>query len=242
MKGLLHNHIFEFADILKILSTMNYQVTWDIMQSLDHGLAQSRPRIYIVAIRNDSCAANFSFPQKLQVKAPLEKFLDQTPTGRKYPAGLSATALGNYQRAMVKLKKKRVYLSTTTAIVDLAASKKFANLGIGRCPCITASRAAASAYLIVNQGRVLNIKEIARLQGFSTHMIDRLLASRPRVPDRKIAHALGNAMSFNVVHRLLPRVIQAAGLAKHKPKDHLKSKTKQDYQRARILPDDFRGA
>ena len=54
------------------------------------------------------------------------------------------------------------------------------------------------------------IQEMGRLPGFPTKMTDTLL-QRGATP-RALGHAYGNAMSVNVLMRLIPRVAWAAGL------------------------------
>ena len=62
---------------------------------------------------------------------------------------------------------------------------------------------------------------------------------RAGVPETAVRHAMGNAMSLNVVFRLLPRVAYAAGLLAEPVKDPWKHLTKQDAKRDDAIFPDF---
>lgn len=54
VKGLLsHNQGNTLKTILKILENSNYKVNYEILNSNNFGLPQSRERVYFVGIRND---------------------------------------------------------------------------------------------------------------------------------------------------------------------------------------------
>ena len=73
-----------------------------------------------------------------------------------------------------------------------------------------ASRGKVGGYYISNQRRMTSIQEMGRLQGFPTKLTDTLLqrGAKPAL----LGHAYGNAMSVNVLMRIIPRVAWAAGL------------------------------
>ena len=233
--GLKSRHPGEFLDILSIIEGLQYHVTWSVMDAVQHGLPQRRPRIYIVVIKTRSCAHAFSFPQALHVKPKIEKFLDNTPL-REYRPG-NKTSARNLDKARATLKQKGVD-AEATALVDVFAAKNFENLGVGVSPCITASRAKAGGFLINNQHRMTTTYELGRLQGFTTAMVDKMVAASG-VDSADVRTAIGNAMSVNVLVRLLPRVAYAAGLLADKPKDMWKHLTSKGASRCKVLPDDI---
>jgi hypothetical protein len=57
-----------------------------------------------------------------------------------------------------------------------------------------------------------------------------------------IRFAIGNAMSVNVLVRLLPRVLHSAGLLKDKPRDIWKHMSSKNAKAFKKLPDDMYGA
>jgi len=230
--GLRNLHPNEFCDILAILKKMGYAVTWKILDSRCSGLPQRRPRVYIVGIRSDSISSKFSFPQDMAVKPKIEKFLNVSPSTRFSPQTQT-------QRRNLAVAKKAIAANGLqgTILVDLAASARFENQGVGLAPCITATRAKTGGFFIFNQKRMTTTHELGRLQGFPTWAVDKMMYSYASPAD--IRFAIGNAMSVNVLVRLLPRVLQSAGLLKTKPKDIWKHLSSKDAQACNVLPDDI---
>jgi hypothetical protein len=92
----------------------------------------------------------------------------------------------------------------------------------------------------MNQKRMTTTDELGRLQGFPTWAVDKMLSTSANAGD--IRFAIGNAMSVNVLVRLLPRVLHSAGMLKAKPRDiwkHMSSKSAKAFKK---LPDDMYGA
>ena len=72
-----------------------------------------------------------------------------------------------------------------------------------RCPCLTRVR---NDIWISHRGRLLNTREKCRLQGMNPDELTQV------VTDVQWKMQLGNAMSVNVVERILSRLLPAAGL------------------------------
>ena len=209
VRGLLDQHKRMFAIILQILRDAGYMVSWEVVNTNDHGIPQSRPRIIIVGVLKSSCAHSFKFPKKLNFRPPIESFLDKSDSDGWAPM-LNATGKNNLERARMKLAAQGVDMAKATVLVDLSASSKFSSFRVGGSPCLTASRGKVGGYYITNRRRMTTIQEMGRLQGFPTKMTDTLL-QRGAKPSA-LGHAYGNAMSVNVLMRLIPRVAWAAGL------------------------------
>ena len=64
----------------------------------------------------------------------------------------------------------------------------------------------------------MTIREIAALQGMPSWVVNRLL--QKGIPEKTLGRALGDAMSLNVLMRIVPRALSAAGLLKDLPKDN----------------------
>ena len=90
--GLLsHDQGRTFAAILSTLDDLGYDVAWQVLNSKDHGVPQSRKRVYIVGYLRDRCAGEvLSFTDTNG--AALEQVLPG-PEGRRVysPAGVSIT-------------------------------------------------------------------------------------------------------------------------------------------------------
>ena len=208
VKGLLVQHKRMFAVVLQILRDAGYMVSWELVNTQDHGIPHSRPRLFIVGILKTSCANSFKFPKKLHFRPPIDCFLKQSRS--EWAPMLNPTGQRNVEKAQLKLTAAGIDMTQTTVLVDLSASQKFASFRVGACPCLTASRGKVGGYYISNQRRMTSIQEMGRLQGFPTKLTDTLLqrGAKPAL----LGHAYGNAMSVNVLMRIIPRVAWAAGL------------------------------
>jgi hypothetical protein len=79
---------------------------------------------------------------------------------------------------------------------------------VDKCPCLTARRAATGGHWISSRGRRTYLGEMLRLQGFKPALVQTGEMSAPAM-----GRLVGNAMSVNVLERLLLRLLPAVGLA-----------------------------
>lgn len=79
---------------------------------------------------------------------------------------------------------------------------------LNESPTITASR-GRSGFYVTKLGRRLRVKESLRLQGIR---LLRISVKKAKLTQSQVGAAAGNAMSQNVLERLLPRVLKRAGL------------------------------
>ena len=77
-------------------------------------------------------------------------------------------------------------------------------------PCITKSRGGSNGFYVISLSRFMTIYEIGAFQGIPSWVIDRLL--RRGITKVHLGRALGDAMSLNVLMRVLPRALRAGGL------------------------------
>ena len=243
VRGLLDRHADMLSDVLHMLKASGYCATWDILDTKDHGIPQSRPRLLIVGIRADSCAHTFKFPKKLKMKPSMDLFLHH---GKPYdwdPLRLpptNATARRNLQHARAKMVATGINPASAHTFIDVFASKKFASLNLKHCPCITASRSKAGGFYISHLNRMTYYLELGRLQGFPTDKLRTMLSSNG-VKHSVVGHAIGNAISVNILMRILPRLLVAAGLVQQSAvrADVWKKTTKAQVTSMNILPDDI---
>ena len=83
VRGLMfarNHHVVESINL--ILEGLNYKVWSEIVDTRHHGVPQSRPRVYFVAIRKDSLKEPFAFPPKIKCR-PLHEFLQTTMEGNE---------------------------------------------------------------------------------------------------------------------------------------------------------------
>ncbi len=236
VKGLTTaKHVRAFAEMLLTMEKAGYSVTWNIMDTKTHGIPQSRPRMYIVAIRG--VVSTFKWPQDLKVRANLDPFLcAQAPSRVKCLT--SRTSKEAVEKATRKLKAQGLLGNGLTTLVDIHASKRYVTVRQDVCPCITATRGRQGGFYIMSQKRMTTLEELGRLQGFPTAAVSSMKAAADK---GVVGHALGNAMSVNILLRILPRVLHAAGLIGgcNPPSDWLKHVKKKEWKSMELLPDHF---
>jgi len=182
-----------------------YSVEWKLMDTQDHGVPQSRPRVYIIGIRKDCQRAEIQFPEPLK-KVSIEKLLDRKtrrPTMKHLPPKSSGTAYRNVKRVLKELKQKGKHPFTRTFIIDHNSTPKFCGYMENKVMCMTKSR--AGGHWLTNRGRTMNLREMLRCQGMEK-------CFKQVVTDRQLGAQIGNAMSQNVLERLMIQVLPAAGL------------------------------
>ena len=208
------------------------------MKTDEHGIPHNRSRVYIVGIRAVATGRRFEWPAPLKVKPSLKYFLDDAPVknGARKLCYQTLTNRRNWDAAQAKFKKLGADFESEACLVDLHAAKRFANATVDKMPCLTASRGEHGGYYLTNQDRMTSVEELARLQGWTTDDAKRLKSSGQSA--NKLGKALGNAMSVNVLYRVLPRALYAAGLLVSKADDVYKRELCDLKQfRKRLLPD-----
>ena len=91
-------------------------------------------------------------------------------------------------------------------VVDCDASKRKSCYMKNVSPCLTRSR--NRGHWLLHKNRRMSIKEMMRLQGIDPDKFKQV------VPDSVMGQHIGNAMSVNVIERILSRALKAAGLLK----------------------------
>jgi len=210
--GLVYRHTEFFAWIIKQLRSMTddsgkklYRVSWEIINTLDHGSPQSRKRVYIVGTKASETVKPFRFPKALEHRPSLQPILDKGCRGGK---GLPEQ---KHARKQVELLEKKLAEAKYTkaqvkkVVADIDASRLCFKVGV--VPCITATRAANGGYWLHGYGRKTTMSELMRAQGMQPDTITQVTSIRA------LRHAMGNAMSQNVLARIFATLLPAVGLA-----------------------------
>ena len=87
-----------------------------------------------------------------------------------------------------------------------------------RSPCMSKSRGASCGFFVSRLKRRLQVVEMARLQGLTSTMAREFLDAVGG-EERIVGQGVGDAMSLNVLMRVLPRALYAAGLIDKLPFD-----------------------
>jgi DNA (cytosine-5)-methyltransferase 1 len=187
-----------------------YSVDWKLLDTQDHGVPQSRQRVYIVGILKDRQRSEIRFPETIP-RVSIETFLDPVdiaPTMEDLPSELSKTAHRNVKRTMEDLAARGERPLLKTFVIDHGSSAKRCSVVEDKVMCMTKSRAAG--HWVTSRGRQMNLDEMLRCQGMER-------CFKQVTTNRQLGIMIGNAMSQNVLERLLIKVLPAAGLALGRP-------------------------
>ena len=191
--------------VSRIITTPAYEIHHQVLNTKDSGIPQSRPRWYCVGIRKDTfqgycdeSKSTFEFPRPIPCPS-IELLLDAS--------GTPSTEAGTTVRSNISNAHKRILEAghdpnLHSYIVDCDASTAKSRSMLDVSPCITRSR--YKGHWIMNQNRRMTKQEMFRLQGMDP------TAFSVAISDNSLGHQIGNAMSVNVIERVLLRALQAA--------------------------------
>ena len=205
VKGLISKiHLPAFSQMLDALRCDGaYLVSWQLLNTANHGIPQNRERVYIVGVLASLVPSDYDFqwPSPTECK-PLVQFLE--------PPGVARTQISN---GTVAHRNKEALLRQLTAaqtnwrsepyMLDVFAPtpRHMKNM----TPCITRSRGAAMGYWVSCRNGLMTVKELLRLQALPPSF--RKLGQDLRISDRQMGMMIGNAMSVNVLVFLLHELV-----------------------------------
>ena len=115
-----------------------------------------------------------------------------------------------------KLKNINLQSTKSVVVVDSGASARFRSMMVDQMPCVARTAAMNRRCVLLKRSmyRKVTIKELAKLQGVQVYRYD-----MRGLTWRQIAGMFGNAMSKNVLDRVLPRLLFSTGTIERRPKD-----------------------
>merc|ERR1712176_1290545 len=196
-----------FAAIMESLEALGtYNIFHKTLDTKEHGVPQTRQRIYICGIHKDHDKGSFSWPDPLP-RVSIEKFLDprkKCPSMRDLPPRTNTVTNGNVKLALKSLLKQGVDPLREAYLVDIDSTRARCAWQKDRSPCITCAR--SKGHWITNRARRLTKPEMMRLQGMDPDSF------KVVVSECQLGYQIGNAMSCNVLERIFVRLLPAAGL------------------------------
>ena len=149
----------------------------------------------------------FLFPEPLERCEPVSGLLDNenTATSERL-ADLSKLPAFNVHTQESLIQERGGNPKKESWILDCDAAKANSFSMKDVSPCITRSR--YKGHWITNVQRRMTITEMCRFQGFNPTKLKHC------VSDTELGHMLGNAMSVNIIERILFRVIRRMEFAK----------------------------
>ena len=205
-----HKEAFEL--VLKRLRDFGvYEAHHNIVNTLDHGVAQHRRRVFIVCIKRSMMQKPFSWPQSLPHQASLSGCYDRDRSrviikmqSIEAHATSHNTSVENLHRGFKKIQKLGKVPKKVDAIIDIGSSPRFAQCAIGYSPTLTYSRCKDRGYYATRLMRRLSVSEMIRLQGMDPRRLD-----TTGIRDTDMGGIVGNAMSVNVATRILKKMLES---------------------------------
>jgi len=183
-----------------------YDVEWKVLNTKEHGVPHSRPRLYIVGIRKDVNTGAFAFPEPIKCPS-IERFLDARKRSLAEdgaPPASQGTASRNVKIAKRTISKEGNDPVKQPWIVDIDSTTPRMGWALDVSPCITARR--NDGHWVTNRGRRMSKPEMMRLQGMNPTKF--VVA----VSKNELGRQIGNTMSVNVLERILVSALPAARL------------------------------
>ena len=218
VRNLSTEFIAELEKIIKKLKNAGYTVEWRVLDCKLNGIAQSRPRCYLVAVL-DKWQQFFFWPEPIELPNSDEQVLKCLKRANASNLTVAPHTGGvcqkNITKAIADMTAQGIDPVSRNIFIDVEAGSTFGNWST-ICPCITASRGRAGGFYITKQKRRQDTDEMMMFQGIPPGRLDWKSAGLSR---GTIGHAIGNACAVNVLERLIPRVLFSAGLIRTLPVD-----------------------
>jgi len=204
-----HSDVFK-QRVLKPLQLSGYTVWHRVLNTKHHGLPQNRPRLYIAGALD--VKHKFRWPSAVPMH-PLKKIIADKPSKRKTLADTTnQRVIKNAKKAKRKAEQESGNWTHEWRLCDVFAGKAFTKVMTSCMPCVTKARGIAGGFYWVNYlDRFTNIYELGAVQGFPDWIIDEYLSA---ASESQVGAAIGDAMSVNILMRVLPRLLFTAGLIK----------------------------
>lgn len=195
VKGLLtHNKGQSYITIKEKLDTLeDYTVYYKLLNTMDYGVPQHRPRLYMIGIKDDP-SKTFEVPKTYRYD--LERFIDHS-----LPPDRLACLIPRRQQCLDWAIKNHNIDEPDNWVVNIGAScGTFITAMEGVCPCIITF---CPYFYLTRYERFLTQRELLGLQGFPDAYT--LVSAKS-----KQWKQIGNAMSVNVLYHLFYRLLTYA--------------------------------
>ena len=198
-------HRDAFEKMMRRLRGKNtYTVTWRVLNTLNFGIPQNRPRLFIIGFLNGASKPDvfrWPVPQHTRPK-PLNDYL----CGGRVLVGLPkqhTRAASKLKGLLEQLKRSKADCEHIPFALDVFARQ--VSVKENRIPCLTRAAGGRGGFYITSKKRFLTLQEMLQLQGLPTNLaaVARVLG----ITDRQLGLMVGNAISTNVLQLLLTRIL-----------------------------------
>jgi DNA (cytosine-5)-methyltransferase 1 len=184
----------------------HYVVSKRLVDTAAWGLPHSRKRIYIVCLSQKamSQSAPFRWPRPSATTKPIEASLQPTCGSEAELSALGPKCRDRLLKYLELLRARGDNPDVDPWIINVFSREPHGMKG--RCPCLTRARAGSGGHWVSSRSRLLTIEEMLALQGMPPDV------RREGISNRQLGLMIGNAMSVNVLERLLVRLLPGVGL------------------------------
>ena len=190
-----------------------YFIYHDILNTADHGVPQRRLRWYCVGISKEHFPTGDTFKFPANISCPsLSTFLGSESDAAASAQGEESPSVQrNLTSAFKQIHDFGLNPHKATIAVDVDASARHMTWDSAVLPCLTRSR--YRGHWITSKRRRTTMKEMLLFQGIKPSSITQTCSST------EMGKLIGNAMSVNVVERLLHSLFKSVGLLPKSTKD-----------------------
>ena len=209
-KGMLQS----LLDIKGIDGEPYYLVSKRLVDTSCWGLPQRRKRVYIVCMSRNAIEKSkpFLWPRRSAAPRHIDDILQSHRGGPDELKALGPRASAKLLAYLDLLRSRGHDPDVDTWIINVFGG--FGPHGMkNMCPCLTRGRAGSGGHWVSTRGRLLTIDEMLMLQGMRADV------HRTGITNRQVGYMIGNAMSVNVLERLLLRLLPGVGLVPERPHD-----------------------
>lgn len=180
-----------FEQMLKLLDEIGYNAYYQLLNSKDFEIPQSRTRVFIVCIRKEMDNHSFQFPEKVKLIKKAADFYD--------PAW-------EVEDECYVEEKHHKYFN------EMRLKKKYSSLNSDVLVCFTTKMGHPSNpqnFIKDERGvRILTANEMFKFQGFKAEYGNLLREAGFRLKD--IGYMLGNSITVNVVQKIFENLFKGA--------------------------------
>ncbi len=205
VKGLVgHDKGNTFKTILNTLEFLGYNNYYQVLNSVNFDIPQSRERIFIVSIRKDVDKKLFKFPVGIFTDKRVVDFIDEDNKNRYLKESLKPFLDPKYHRKYnSKNGIKKVFDGNVQGYFksDFGGKRLYSIEGI--CPTLTTKKEMACFIEIESE---LNSKERLRLQGFNDEDYFNL---KDNISEPQLKKQAGNSITVNVIQAIQENLLIA---------------------------------
>lgn len=181
----------QFSHMLALLDDIGYNTYYEVANSVDFEIPQSRRRVFIVCIRKDADNHRFAFPKRVKLLKKASDLYD--------PADIIEDECYVGPNQYKYFNEERL-------------KKKYSSLNSEILICMTTKQGNVSSpqnFVKDERGyRILSMREMFRFQGFKSRYGDLLKEAGYKLS--QVGYMMGNTITVNVVQAILKNLLKSS--------------------------------